>query len=194
MTEDFTDADTKAICALLGIETKTVTDTSGRTLTVIDETGMRKLADHAPVGATAAHAMVDQFMAAARTEHKPPLARIRTDVVALLLDLDVVGSGGWAHRDGRPLTSDERSLVSSATAAECHAAAEHIGRALDEQREDVAALARIRELSTLYFEKLPAGSTMADVMALMTADERAEIEGLAASLPVDGTVIVPRSN
>ena len=69
MTDDFTDADAKAICAELGIETKTITDTFGRTHVVINEAGMRKLADFAPIGATAAHARVDQIMAAARDAH-----------------------------------------------------------------------------------------------------------------------------
>lgn len=65
MTDDFTDADAKALCDELGIETKTVI-VDGQTLTVIGEEGMRKLADHAPIGATAAHAKVDQMFAAAR--------------------------------------------------------------------------------------------------------------------------------
>ncbi|GAA4999612.1 hypothetical protein [Streptomyces siamensis] len=66
MTSDLTDADVKAICAELGIETKTITDTFGRTRAVVDEAGMRKLADHAPIGAVAAHAKVDQMFAAVR--------------------------------------------------------------------------------------------------------------------------------
>ncbi|MEU9894263.1 hypothetical protein ACIBCS_27920 [Streptomyces phaeochromogenes] len=66
MSEDLSDADVKAICAALDIETKTITDTFGQTLIVIDEAGMRKLADHAPIGAPAAHAKVDQMMAAVR--------------------------------------------------------------------------------------------------------------------------------
>lgn len=69
MTNDFTDADAKAICAALGIDTKTITDTFGRTHVVIDEAGMRKLADHAPIGAAAGHAITDQITAAARTAH-----------------------------------------------------------------------------------------------------------------------------
>ncbi|QQM41990.1 hypothetical protein [Streptomyces liliifuscus] len=69
MTDNFTDADAKALCAELGIETKTVTDTFGRTLLVINEAGMRKLADHSPYGAPAAHAKVDQIFAAARDAH-----------------------------------------------------------------------------------------------------------------------------
>ncbi|KIF69226.1 hypothetical protein HY68_12540 [Streptomyces sp. AcH 505] len=66
MSDDLTDADAKAICAQLGIDTKTVTDAFGRTLVLINEAGMRKLADHAPIGPTTAHAMVDQMFAAAR--------------------------------------------------------------------------------------------------------------------------------
>ncbi|PJM98108.1 hypothetical protein CG740_37115 [Streptomyces sp. CB01201] len=70
MSNDFTDADAKAICAELGIETKTITDAFGRTHVVVNAVGMRKLADHAPIGAAAAHATVDQLLAAARDRHE----------------------------------------------------------------------------------------------------------------------------
>lgn len=69
MTDDFTDADAKAVCAALGIETKTITDTFGRTHVVINEAGMRKLAEHSPMGAAAAHAKVDQMFAAIRDHY-----------------------------------------------------------------------------------------------------------------------------
>jgi hypothetical protein len=73
MTDDFSNADVMAICARLGIETRVITDTFGRPLVVIDEAGMRKLADHAPIGATAAHATVDQLLAAASDlKNNPP--------------------------------------------------------------------------------------------------------------------------
>ncbi|KFK91514.1 hypothetical protein IX27_00335 [Streptomyces sp. JS01] len=62
---DMTDAEAKALCDELGIETKTAV-LDGQTVTVISEEGMRKLADHAPIGATAAHAKVDQMFAAVR--------------------------------------------------------------------------------------------------------------------------------
>lgn len=64
--DEMSNADVMALCARLGIETKTVTDTFGRTHALINQAGMRKLADHAPIGAPAAHAMVDQLLAAAR--------------------------------------------------------------------------------------------------------------------------------
>ena len=70
MSEDFTEADAKAVCAALGIETKTITDTFGRAHVVVDTDGMRKLADHAPIGAPAAHALVDQVLAASRDAGK----------------------------------------------------------------------------------------------------------------------------
>ncbi|XQE79542.1 hypothetical protein ACN24L_12495 [Streptomyces microflavus] len=65
---DMTDADAKAICAALGVSTKTITDTFGRTLTVIDEEGMRTLAAHSPNPARG-QALTDQIMAAAREEY-----------------------------------------------------------------------------------------------------------------------------
>lgn len=65
MSETFTDADAKAVCAALGIETKTIT-INGKSHVVVDEAGMRKLADHAPIGREAGHALVDRLIAAAR--------------------------------------------------------------------------------------------------------------------------------
>ncbi|MFD5227419.1 hypothetical protein ACFWJ5_02530 [Streptomyces qaidamensis] len=181
MTDDFTDADIKTICAALDIDTKTITDASGRTRVVVDEAGIRKLADHAPIGATAAHAMVDQFTAAARTRPRP-LARIRTDVVALIVD-----------RSQRTLTDAEQVLVATATRAEYQAAADITARLLEEARKHTAGLARIRELTAPYFATLPAGSVMGDVMALMSDGERAELDAVARALPVDGDVIIPRT-
>ncbi|WP_438478987.1 hypothetical protein [Streptomyces asiaticus] len=72
MTDDFNTPDFLAFAAQLGIKTQVVTDTFGRTDVLIDTDGMRKLADHAPIGATAAHALVDQLLAAARDLPKPP--------------------------------------------------------------------------------------------------------------------------
>lgn len=68
MTENITDADAKAICAALGVNTKTITDTFGQTLTVIDEEGMRTLAAHS-ANPERGQALVDQIMAAARDAH-----------------------------------------------------------------------------------------------------------------------------
>ncbi|MEU2625742.1 hypothetical protein [Kitasatospora sp. NPDC007106] len=66
MTIDpFDPAEFKAFAAQLGITTKVVTDSFGRTDVLIDRAGLRALADHAPVGRTRAHAIVDQLLAAA---------------------------------------------------------------------------------------------------------------------------------
>lgn len=69
MSDDLTDADIKALCAHLDIETITVTDAFGRSHIAVNEAGMRKLADHAPIGAAAAHAKVDQMFAAIRDHY-----------------------------------------------------------------------------------------------------------------------------
>ena len=68
MTDDLTDADAKAICAAAGVDTKTITDTFGRTLVVIDEAGMRRLAALAP-DPVRSQALVDQIVGAAREAH-----------------------------------------------------------------------------------------------------------------------------
>ncbi|MER7799021.1 hypothetical protein ABTX71_01685 [Streptomyces parvulus] len=120
------------------------------------------------------------------------LTLIRTEVTALLLDLTVDDSGNWVHYDGHPLTDAEKDTVSSATPAECRAAADTLSQAIGEQEKEAAALGRIRALAAPYFEQLPAGSTMGDAMALMTAEERGEADRLAAGLTPDGVVIVSR--
>ncbi|MFJ7242354.1 hypothetical protein ACIQWB_35245 [Streptomyces olivaceus] len=177
MTDDFTDADAQTLCDRLGIETKTVI-VDGQPRVVIDETGMRKLADHAPIGATAAHAMVDQATAAMR-DHARHLNRIRTDVVTLL-----------TARATRPLNADEQALVATATRAELQAAADQAARLIDEDTAYIASLNRIRELAAPYFAKLPDGATFGDVMAIMPPAERAELDAIAATLPIDGDIIV----
>jgi hypothetical protein len=68
VTDDFTDADAKAICAAAGVDTKTITDTFGRTHTVIDEAGMRRLAALAP-DPVRSQMLVDQIVAATRGAH-----------------------------------------------------------------------------------------------------------------------------
>lgn len=63
------DADRKAWLAHHGIDTITVTDETGTTHQLLDETGMRALADSAP-NPVRAHALVDQLLADARERHE----------------------------------------------------------------------------------------------------------------------------
>jgi hypothetical protein len=116
------------------------------------------------------------------THQARPLARIRTDVVVLLVE----GST-------RPLDDGERALVATATRAELQAAADTNTRLLDEERKHIAGLDRIRELTAPYFATLPTGATFGDVMPLMTTAERTELDAIARTLPVDGDVIVDRT-
>jgi hypothetical protein len=115
--------------------------------------------------------------------HRPrPLARIRTDVVVLLVE------GGT-----RPLDDGERTLTATATRAELQAAADTNTRLLGKERKHIASLDRIRELTAPYFAALPTGSTFGDVMPLMSHTERTELDAIARTLPTDGDVIVPRT-
>lgn len=61
------DADTKAFCARHNINTETIIDDNGTRQLVVDETGMRQLADLAP-NPTQAHALLDQMLAQADEE------------------------------------------------------------------------------------------------------------------------------
>ncbi|WP_020117573.1 hypothetical protein [Streptomyces canus] len=111
-----------------------------------------------------------------------PLTRIRTDVVVLLVE-----------RATRALAAVELALAATATRAELRAAADITARLLDEEREHIAGLTRIRELTAPYFATLPAGATFGDVMPLMTDIERTELAAITRDLPTDGDVIVPRT-
>lgn len=131
---------------------------------------------------------------APRANQDRPLARIRTDLVVLLADTARRGPADtWTRLNGEPLTDQERTLLATATRGELWAAADHTGRLLDEERKQIAGLARIRELVGPHFATLPVGSVMSDVMPLMTDEERAELDAIARTLPADGDVIVPRT-
>ncbi|WP_369394516.1 hypothetical protein AB5J72_48590 [Streptomyces sp. CG1] len=60
------DADRKAFLTRHDIDTITVTDENGATQHLLDEDGMRRLADIVPIGPAAAHALVDRWLATAR--------------------------------------------------------------------------------------------------------------------------------
>jgi hypothetical protein len=178
MAEDFTDADAKALCASLDVDTEIV-QIDGQPRVVINEAGMRKLADHAPIGAAAAHAMVDEALATMRAQRHGPLARVRTEIVDLIV-----------ASTRRPLNGAEQDIVAAATLAERQAASHQVVRSLGEDGTHLAALNRMRELLAPHFAILPAGSVMGDAMALMGDAERTELTSIARTLPIDGTVIV----
>ncbi|MBT2425220.1 hypothetical protein J7F02_05850 [Streptomyces sp. ISL-112] len=180
MTTNFTDADAKALCAELDVDTEIIT-IDGQPRVVVNEAGMRKLANHAPMGATAAHALIDRALETARAQQHGPLARIRTDVVALLAD-----------SAERTLTEAEKNLIADATRAEYRAAADQVAGLIERDAERITAIRRIRELAAPYFAQLPSGSTFDDVMPLMPPADRLELDALATALAIDGVVIVDR--
>lgn len=69
----------------------------------------------------------------------------RPEVVALLTDFDVERTGSrqrFAHRDGRPFTSEETELIGSATEEDMRAAASQLAAAPERLAELVAPYIR----------------------------------------------------
>lgn len=96
-------------------------------------------------------------------------ANTRPDVVALLLDLDMLDLQStpehWTHSDCRPVTAEERRLVSSATTAELMAACDYLLSVGSVEREKTEAVERLVELT----DRADQGKTL-------SADEWAEVQ------------------
>jgi hypothetical protein len=117
---------------------------------------------------------------------------IRPEVVALFADLDLKGTPDqWTHMDGSPVTRDELDLALSATRDELVAVRDYSVRLTDYYRERDAAFTRVQELAAPYFADLPEGASLARVLPLMPAAERAELVELMDLLAPDGTVVPP---
>lgn len=70
---------------------------------------------------------------------------IRAEVVSLIAAVQSATNGSWAHTDGRPVTSEERALILSATAAELEAAVNYTDLVAAHEKERSAA--RTEELN-----------------------------------------------
>jgi hypothetical protein len=121
-------------------------------------------------------------------------SNIRLDVVTLLCDADFPrrsDTGRWLHRDGRPFTKAEQSLAFSATREEFEMAAAQIKRESDYLREYEEAVEALPKLLLPYFDQLPHGATVTDVIPLMNAEDRTEYERLRDILAPDGWLYAP---
>ncbi|WP_035954661.1 hypothetical protein [Kitasatospora sp. NRRL B-11411] len=107
---------------------------------------------------------------------------IRPEVVALLLDADLpalIATKTWTHRDGRPFTKAEQTLVSTCTDREREAVLAQIKLELDFDTEQEADAPRALDaLLTKYYGHLPDGTLIPDPGAAMTDEDRAEYENL----------------
>jgi hypothetical protein len=120
---------------------------------------------------------------------------IRPDVVARIAGLNLTGgTATWTRQDGTPATQDDIDAVMDSTWAELEAVRDFHQRAADHLIEQSDAAKGIAEITRPYFATLPKGAAMGDVMPLMTAAERDEVNQLAALFAPDGTVIVTREN
>lgn len=122
------------------------------------------------------------------------LSNIRLDVVTLLCDADFrrrPDTGRWSHLDGRPFTKAEQTLAFSATREEFEIAAAQIKREGDYQREYEDAVEALPKLLMPYLAQLGHDGPVADVLPLMTAEDRAEFERLRDILAPDGWLYTP---
>jgi hypothetical protein len=114
---------------------------------------------------------------------------IRLDVVTLLCDADFrrrPDTNRWSHRDGQPFTKAEQALAFSATREEFMIAAGQINREVDYHREYEEAVEALPKLLLPYLAQVPDGSTVSDVLPLMSDEDRAEYLRLREALAPDG--------
>lgn len=121
-------------------------------------------------------------------------SNIRLDVVTLLCDADFrrrPDAGRRSHRDGRAFTKAEQSLAFSATRKEFEVAAAQIKREGDYLSEYEDAVEALPKLLLPYLAQLGNDGTVADVLPLLSAEDRAEFERLRDILAPDGWLYAP---
>ncbi|MEH0642845.1 hypothetical protein QBB33_15485 [Streptomyces scabiei] len=123
---------------------------------------------------------------------------IRPEVVtfvhALLPDLihDTATSPvNWVHKDGRPMTDHERETFGSCTYDEIKAVKRLAEAHMDLIGEEVTGLERVAALCGPYFELLPEGAVMGQVLALMPEAKRNEVATLMDRLTLKDQLDAP---
>lgn len=119
---------------------------------------------------------------------------IRPDVVTLLTGLDLTAGAphDWTHhRDGRPVTPEERDLALSATREELVAVRDYVRRAERYHAERVADFQRVEQLADQYADGLPDGAPMGEIVAQMSEVDRAEFLQIMERLAPDGMLWTP---
>ncbi|MFF3843088.1 hypothetical protein [Streptomyces sp. NPDC001930] len=104
----------------------------------------------------------------------------RPEIVALLCDANFkhfLESGTWSHRDGRPFTKEERSLVFKATPADLEELQAQHSRYLEYVQTHEEAPEAIQRFLAPFMERLDE-KNLGSAHELMTEDERSEFDRL----------------
>ncbi|GGW02092.1 hypothetical protein GCM10010230_34350 [Streptomyces narbonensis] len=109
-----------------------------------------------------------------------PQPEARPEIVALLCDANFklfLETGTWSHRDGRPFTEEERSLVFRATRADLEELKAQHSRYLEYVQAYEEAPEAIQRFLAPFMEQLDE-KNLGNAHALMTEDERTEFDRL----------------
>ncbi|QCX77209.1 hypothetical protein C9F11_17785 [Streptomyces sp. YIM 121038] len=120
-----------------------------------------------------------------------PQPSVRADVVVLLteVDYDRHDDASRLYRcDGSPFTAAEHALLSTATRAEFSAANAQMRLENEWAHELDAMKEAFVELLMKYFPRLPEGSTVSDVVGIMTDEDYAEYERLLPIVTAQDTL------
>ncbi|MFI8514016.1 hypothetical protein ACIGHB_23095 [Streptomyces sp. NPDC085460] len=109
-----------------------------------------------------------------------PQPEARPEIVALLCDANFQHfreTGTWSHRDGRPFTEEERTLIFSATRADLEELEAQHARYLKYVRPYAEAPEAIQRFLAPFMDQLEE-KNLGNAHALMTEEERAEFNRL----------------
>lgn len=129
---------------------------------------------------------------------------VRPAAVALLADIDMsdpeiidaaMRSFPVTVRriNGTALTDDEVALMRSSNRAEWEAACRHGETITEFHQAKSRDLQRIVQLTTPYFAGLPDDATTGQVLPLMPAADRAEVQEILGRIAPDGLVYLERN-
>lgn len=116
------------------------------------------------------------------------MTEIRTDVVALLTDIECLLDYPNLRRKstGGAFTADEMALIGQARRGEMDAARRYAETVVEYHQSAAADLARVGELLDKYGADLPESTPLFAIAARMTAEDRAEFESIMDRRAPDG--------
>lgn len=124
------------------------------------------------------------------------MSKARPEVVALLVDMEmgILQSGRYVHRDGRPFTDAEHALAGSAVWVDVEAARDLVATEAEFYMSKAADASRVVELLDPYFARFPDGANVGDALAIMPEAERAECIEIMERTNPDGYVYLDEAD
>ncbi|MFE0415060.1 hypothetical protein [Streptomyces tendae] len=113
-----------------------------------------------------------------------PQTEIRPEIIALLCDANFkhfLGTGTWSHRDGRPFSKKEQTLIFQATRADLEELKAQHSRYLEYVRPYEEAPEAIQRFLAPFMEQLEEKNeekNLGNAHEIMTEGERAEFNRL----------------